>query len=429
MHFDLHQLIQQHDLHQIEAPFSKEDIDNVVRKLPPDKSPGLDGFNGRFIKKCRHIIKEDIYHLCFDFFEERLDLQAINNSLITLIPKVNSPSGVNDFRPISLLNCIVKIITKLLGERLQTVIIPLVHQNQYGFIKSRTIQDCLAWAFEYIHQCQQSKQEIVIIKLDFTKSFDTIEHNNIILMMKHLGFNDKWTNWVSNILSSATTSVLLNGVPGKNLICKRGVRQGDPMSPRLFVLAADLLQCVINQAHNMEILHLPIPANDHAGFPVIQYADDTIILMKADQRQLLCLKAILETFAQSTGLRVNYSKSSMVPLNMSQDKAEIMTGVFGCKMQEMPFTYLGLSMGTTKPRVEHYEPVMNKMERQLSSISSLLTHAGRLQLVNSVLSSSPTYTMCSVSVPSTVHDYFDRIRRHCMWKSSDINKKSKPMVA
>jgi hypothetical protein len=97
------------------------------------------------------------YQLCFDYFEEILDLQAINNSLITLIPKVNSPSGVNDFMPISLLNCIVKIITQLLGERLQTVIIPLVHQNQYGFIKSRTIQDCLAWAFEYIHQCQQSK--------------------------------------------------------------------------------------------------------------------------------------------------------------------------------------------------------------------------------------------------------------------------------
>jgi hypothetical protein len=81
-----------------------------------------------------------------------------------------------------------------------------------------------------------------------------------------------------------------------------------------------------------------------------------------------------------------------------------MTCVFGCKLQEMSFTYLGLPMRTTRPRVEHYESVMNRMERQLSSISSLLTHAGRLQLVNSVLSSSPTYTMCSVSVPSTVHD-------------------------
>jgi hypothetical protein len=101
------------------------------------------------------------------------------------------------------------------------------------------------------------------------------------------------------------------------MICKRDVRQGDPMSPLLFVFAADLLQCVINQAHDMGILHLPIPANDQAGFPVIQYADDTIVLMKADQRHLLCFKAILETFAQSTGLMVNFSKSCMVPLNMS----------------------------------------------------------------------------------------------------------------
>jgi hypothetical protein len=126
------------------------------------------------------------------------------------------------------------------------------------------------------------------------------------------------------------------------------------MSSLLFVLAADLLQCVINQAHNMGILQLPIPANDHAGFPVIQYAVDTIVLMKADQSQLLYLKAILETFAQSTRLRVNCSKSCMVPLNMSHEKAEIMTDVFGCKMQETTFTYLGLPMGTTRPRVEHY---------------------------------------------------------------------------
>jgi hypothetical protein len=153
------------------------------------------------------------------------------------------------------------------------------------------------------------------------------------------------------------------------------------------------------------------------------------VLMKADQRQLLCLKAILETFAQSMGLRVNFSKSGMVPLNMSQEKADIITSVFGCKLQEMTFTYLGLPMGTMRPRVEHYEPVMNRMERQLSSISSLLTHAGRLQLVNSVLSSSPTYTMCLVSVPSIVHDYFDRIRRHCMWRSSNITERSKSMVA
>jgi hypothetical protein len=90
----------------------------------------------------------------------------------------------------SLLNCVIKIITKLLGDRLQSVIIPLVHKNQYDFIKSRTIQDYLAWAFKYIYQCQQSKREIVIIKLDFTKTFDTIEHQVILQMMQSYGFHD-----------------------------------------------------------------------------------------------------------------------------------------------------------------------------------------------------------------------------------------------
>jgi hypothetical protein len=188
---------------------------------------------------------------------------------------------VNDFRPISLINSIFKIITKLLGDRLQSIIIPLVHKNQYAFIKTRTIQECLGWAFEYIHQCQQSKKEIVIIKLDSTKAFNMIEHSAIRLMMHQLGFNEKWISWTSSILNLASTSVLLNGVPGKNLACERGVRKGDPMSPLLFVMAVDLLQYIINKAYDLGPLQLPIPSNDRAGFPIIQYADDTIILLQA----------------------------------------------------------------------------------------------------------------------------------------------------
>jgi hypothetical protein len=198
-----------------------------------------------------------------------VDIQPLNNEFITLVPKINTPTFVSNFRPISLINCIIKIITKILGTRLHQFIIPLVHHNQYGFIKIRTIQDCLAWAFEFIHQCHHSRREIVILKLDFTKAFDTIEHTTIIQMLQHMGFRDKWIGWVHQILSSTCTSVLLNGVPGKSINCQRGVRQGDPLSPLLFVLAAYLLQSVINRAHQQGLLHLPIPSRDGAGFPII----------------------------------------------------------------------------------------------------------------------------------------------------------------
>lgn len=154
----------------------------------------------------------------------------------------------NDFRPISLLNCCLKIITKLLANRLQKIILQLVHINQYGFLKDRAIHDCLGWAFEYLHQCHKSKEETVVLKLDFAKAFDTIEYKAIITILQAKGFGQRWIMWMNLLFNSASSAVLLNGVPGKKFYCKKGVRQGDPLSPLLFVIAADLLQSVMNKA-------------------------------------------------------------------------------------------------------------------------------------------------------------------------------------
>jgi hypothetical protein len=246
------------DMDFLVHPFTHEEIDDVVRNLKTDKSPGPNGFNLDFMKMCWNVIKPELYDLCARFFNHDICLQSINGSYITLIPKIDNPVRVGDFRPISLLNNSIKLPTKLLANRLHIVILKVVHQNQYGFIKGRIIQDCLAWSFEYLHLCHKSKKESVILKLDFEKAFDKVEHEAIIQMLQHKGFPQKWLKWIRDILVSGTSSILLNGVSSKVFHCKRGVRQGDPLSPLLFVLTADLLQTVINKAKEMVLLRSPI---------------------------------------------------------------------------------------------------------------------------------------------------------------------------
>lgn len=235
-----------------------------------------------------------------------MDVSSINGSLITLIPKKDSPQFINDYMPISLLNYSVKFLTKLLANRLQRVVLSVIHTNQYGFIKGRTIQDCLAWAYQFLHICHKSKGQIVILKLDFEKAFDMVEHEVILQMFLHKGFFSKWVDWMRCIVTSESSSVLLNGIPGRSFQCKRGVRQGDPLSPLLFVMVADLLHSVVNQAAHNNVLSHPLGGNFGGDYPIIQYVDDTLLVMPADEAQLLALKEILAVFASSTGLKVNY---------------------------------------------------------------------------------------------------------------------------
>jgi hypothetical protein len=249
-----------------------------------------------------------MYKLYSDFFFHLAGTKSINSSYITLVPKKENPENVSDFRPISLLNSSLKVISKPLANRLQAKALQIVHENQYGFVKGKTIQDCLGWAFEYLHQCHQSKREIVILKLDFEKAFDLVEHVVILDMLRAKGFPLKWVRWTEDILTSATSSILLNGTTGKEFKCKRGVWQGDPLSPLLFAITTDLLQCAINHEYEQGNLLPPFPQNVGTPFPVVQYADDTILIMQGCETQLILLKDILHKLALSSGLKVNYHK-------------------------------------------------------------------------------------------------------------------------
>ena len=151
--------------------------------------------------------------------------------------------------------------------------------------------------------------------------------------------------------------------------------------------------------------------------------------MQVDSQQLFFLKSLLNTFASSTGLKVNYKKSHILPINVSPEKMQHLAMTFGCSVGSLPFTYLALPMGTTKPRMEDLTPLMDRVERRLSGCATWLSYSGRLQMINSAISPIVTYTMCTIKLPKGVIENFDRIRKQCLWRGNSDKKRGGNLVA
>jgi hypothetical protein len=209
-------------------------------------------------------------------------------------------------------------------------------------------------------------------------------------------------------------------IPGKPFRCKRGVWQGDPLSPLLFVEGADLLQSLVNKAFENGVLSAPIPIT--TKYPIIHYADDTIIFLPIVQSDLEKFKEILQQYVVFSGLKVNYHKSSIISINQIEEEATTMAAIFECQLASMSFTYLGLPMGTTKPSIRDLSPLIDRVERRFSSTASFLSYGDRLVLVNSVMYYLPTYTMLTLMIPVGVLEVLDRARRHCLWRRKDKEK-------
>ena len=245
-----------HDLHELEDPFDESEIKQVIMQLPSEKSPGPDGFIGLFYKKCWSIIGHDLIAALQAFHSLRTRrIELINEANIVLLPKKEGATNLSDFRPISLINSFAKIITKLLADRLAPRMNELVSGSQNAFIKKRCIHDNFVYVQSVIKALHKSGRPALFIKLDISKAFDSLSWVFLLEVMRALGFGQKWRDWITTLLATSSSKVLLNGIPGKKFKHARGVRQGDPLSPLLFILAIDPLPKIIELAAQRNIIH------------------------------------------------------------------------------------------------------------------------------------------------------------------------------
>ncbi|CAL5040144.1 unnamed protein product [Urochloa decumbens] len=380
-------------------------------------SPGPDGFGPAFYRAFWPLLEDSVMAVLHAFHRGNADLARINQALVVLLPKKSDVTSADGFRPISLQKCVPKLAAKMLTTRLQGAIPTLISDLQTGFVKGRSITDNFLFASELLQCCRKRGAPTIALKLDFRKAFDSISWAALDRILDARGFGAPWRAWMSALLSSGRAAILLNGVPGPWIQCKRGLRQGDPLSPYLFIIVADLLHRMISDA--AAPLPLRHPLVDDLDCPVIQYADDTLVLLRAEEPQVRRLKTVLDSFASATGLTINYSKSTFVPINVDAGAAAHLAGILGCAVASFSQTYLGLPLSDTKLPARVLDDLAIRVERCIPSWRvHLLNRGGRLTLTNAVMSLKPIHAMAAIRFPKSTVERMDKPRRGMFWKGA-----------
>jgi hypothetical protein len=425
--FDVNSLYhdQQQPSQRLIAPFTEQETLAALKSMDRNSAPGPDGFGPSFYRAAWNSIKQEVMAFLSAFHAGQADLERINRSYMVLIPKKPGNVSVDGFRPICLQNCSIKILAKILTMRLQQEIGQLIDLHQTGFLMGRSISETFIFAAEVVQACRKRKLPTIVLKLDFAKAFDTVVWDSLIKILQARGFDQLWCSWILDILSSSKSAVLVNGCPGSWINCKRGLRQGDPLSPYLFLLVADTLQHLVKLAPSVR--H---PVDPDAPCVVLQYADDTLIVLKGDCRAMHALRNLLDAFSDATGLKINYSKSTLVPIHMEQEVAAQCAHILGCSQETFPQSYLGLPLSDHKLPVAAFSAYIDKTDRYLSTWqASLLNNMGRVVLINSVLDSQLVYIMSATQVPQEVIKMIDKRRRSFLWSGDKETSPAKCLVA
>lgn len=232
----------------------------------------------------KELMNHEVVDLVQDFFVNGSIPQFLNETHIALIPKVNSPEEVGQFRPISCCNYLYKIISKVLANRLKLCLSSLVSHNQSAFVSKRLIQDNILVAqevFHYLKHSKSSKMTSMAMKLDMYKAYDCLEWDFLLKVLSSFGFHSHWIDLVRGCISSVSYRIKFNGGLSDLFFPSRGLRQGDPLSPYLFILAAECLSRHLSNAADQGLLDGLKIGRDAPSITHLFFADDAMIMCKA----------------------------------------------------------------------------------------------------------------------------------------------------
>ncbi|XP_056864269.1 uncharacterized protein LOC130511351 [Raphanus sativus] len=361
-------------------PPSDQEIKKAVDEINLDKAPGPDGMTGLFYQLFWEVTAREVIAMVKYFFLSNSFDPSMNQTNICLIPKTERPMEMTEFRPISLCNVSYKIISKIICSRLKKFLPKLISETQSAFVARRLISDNILLAQEAFHALRTNpmcKAKYMAIKTDMSKTYDRVKWCFLEALLLKMGFADKWVSWIHWCVSSISYQILLNGEPKGNIQPSRGLRQGDPLSPFLFIL---LTEALISQLRGAEeegrLTGLKIarasPAISH-----LLFADDSLFFCKADVQQAAELIRIINLYGRASGQLLNPAKSSIsFGYKVGQEVKIAMKQTLGITKEGGMGMYLGLPEKICGSKRQVFAFIRDRLNDRINSWSAKLLSKG-----------------------------------------------------
>lgn len=291
------------------ADVTYEEFTAAVKQMHPDKSSGPDGLNPAFFQQFWSVLGHEVFACCKQWLDNCSFPASLNDTNVVLIPKKENAKCLKDLRPIALCNVLYKILAKVLANSLQLVLPSLISENQSAFVPGRSITDNMLVAFEVIHHMQRKNsvgEGEVALKLDISKAYDRVDWDFLKARMKGMGFEKKWIDWIMLCVRTVSYEFCLNGTTVGPIQPSRGLRQGDPLSPYLFLLCVEGLSSDLHQTavegsiHGTQVCQMA-PIITH-----LLFADKSFLFFRANLLEATTIKSLLHNYEMLSGKSVNF---------------------------------------------------------------------------------------------------------------------------